>query len=181
MSCSRRGPLCYVCGQTINPTAMIYTFIESPSDRDVHPGKHFALFGRNRRNWRRRSRHKKQRNLLFAAELFNLQLCFLHLLHLFTFCWHTGDYVRLSDVVKLYSDFLQNSSNTATNQAQVKTSIPQNVRDLTPEQLQRFVEQQKLKQRQQQPNKATQGKQQQPGETRRALIHTTVYICNISV
>ena len=28
------------------------------------------------------------------------KLCFLHLLHLFTFCWHTGDNVRLSDVVK---------------------------------------------------------------------------------
>ena len=50
MSCLRGGPLRYVCGQTINPTAMIYTFIESPSDLDVHPGKHFALFGRNRRN-----------------------------------------------------------------------------------------------------------------------------------
>ena len=43
---------------------------------------------------------KKQRNLLFAADLFTLQLCFLHLLHLFTICWHTGDNVRLSDVVK---------------------------------------------------------------------------------
>ena len=39
---------------------------------------------------------KNERNLLFA-----LQLCFLHLLHLFAFCWHTGDNVRLSDVVKL--------------------------------------------------------------------------------
>ena len=46
---------------------------------------------------------KKQRNLLFAADLFTLQLFFLHLLHLFTFCWHTGDNVRLSDVVKLSS------------------------------------------------------------------------------
>ena len=26
MSCSRRGPLRHVCGQTINPTAMIYAF-----------------------------------------------------------------------------------------------------------------------------------------------------------
>ena len=31
------------------------------------------------------------------------KLCFLHLLHLFTFCWHTGDNVRLSDVVKFNS------------------------------------------------------------------------------
>ena len=30
-----------------------------------------------------------------------LSNCFLHLLHLFAFCWHTGDNVRLSDVVKL--------------------------------------------------------------------------------
>ena len=37
-------------------------------------------------------------NLLFAAELFTL--CFLHLFHLFTLCWYTGDNVRLSDVVK---------------------------------------------------------------------------------
>ena len=44
---------------------------------------------------------KKQRNLLFVPDLFTLQLCFLHLLHLFTFCWHTGDNARLSDVVKL--------------------------------------------------------------------------------
>ena len=44
----------------------------------------------------------KQGNLLFAADLFTLQLCFLHLLHPFTFCWHTGDNVRLSDVVKLF-------------------------------------------------------------------------------
>ena len=29
-----------------------------------------------------------------------LSNCFLHLLHLFAFCWHTGDNVRLSDVVK---------------------------------------------------------------------------------
>ena len=40
---------------------------------------------------------KNERNLLFA-----LQLCFLHLLHLFAFCWHTGDNVRLSDVVKFF-------------------------------------------------------------------------------
>ena len=37
-------------------------------------------------------------NLLFAAELFTL--CFLHLFHLVTLCWYTGDNVRLSDVVK---------------------------------------------------------------------------------
>ena len=30
-----------------------------------------------------------------------LQLCFLHLFHLFAFCWHTGDNVRLSAWVKL--------------------------------------------------------------------------------
>ena len=103
MSCWRRGPLRFVCGQTVNTTAMIYTFMESPSDLDVHPGKHFALFDRNRRNWRRRSRHKKQRNLLFA-----LQLCFLHLC-ISAFCWHTGDNVRLSDVVKfIYAYFETN-------------------------------------------------------------------------
>ena len=32
----------YVCGQTINPTAMICTFLESPTDLDVHPRKSFA-------------------------------------------------------------------------------------------------------------------------------------------
>ena len=53
MTCSQRGPLRYVCGQTIDPTAMICTFLESPTDLDVHPGKRFAFFGRNRRNWRR--------------------------------------------------------------------------------------------------------------------------------
>ena len=61
-SCSRRGPLRYVCGQTIDPTAMICTFLESPTDLDVHPGKRFALFGQNRRNWRSQSLHPKQRN-----------------------------------------------------------------------------------------------------------------------
>ena len=49
----------------------------------------------------------KKRNLLFAAELFTLQLCFLHLLHLFTLFWHTaGDNVRLSDVVKFFFNIL---------------------------------------------------------------------------
>ena len=70
------GPLRFVCGQTVNTTAMIYT--------SVHLGKHFALFGRNRRNWRQPSRHKKQRNLLFVA------VFYVHLLHLFAFGWHTG-------------------------------------------------------------------------------------------
>ena len=32
-----------------------------------------------------------------------LSNCFLHLLHLFAFCWYTGDNVRLSDVVKFMS------------------------------------------------------------------------------
>ena len=84
MSCSRRGQLRYVCGQTIKPTARICTYLESPTDLDVHLRKRFALFCQNRRNWRRRSRHQQQRNLLVAAELFTLQLCFQHLLHLFT-------------------------------------------------------------------------------------------------
>ena len=39
---------------------------------------------------------KAQKRLNYV--LFN---CFVHLLHLFPFCWHTGDNVRLSDVVKL--------------------------------------------------------------------------------
>ena len=42
MSCSRRAPLGYVCGQTIHPTAMICTFLESPTDLDVHPRKSFG-------------------------------------------------------------------------------------------------------------------------------------------
>ena len=33
------GPLRYVCGQTINPTSMICTCLESPTDLDVHPRK----------------------------------------------------------------------------------------------------------------------------------------------
>ena len=43
MSCSRRGPLRYVCGQAIDPTAMICTFLESPTDLDVHPRKRMVL------------------------------------------------------------------------------------------------------------------------------------------
>ena len=43
MSCSRRGPLRYVCGQTIDPTTLICTFLESPTDLDVHPKKRFAF------------------------------------------------------------------------------------------------------------------------------------------
>ena len=46
MSCSRRGPLRYVCGQAIDPTAMICTFLESPTDLDVHPRKSFALLAK---------------------------------------------------------------------------------------------------------------------------------------
>ena len=48
----------YVCGQTINLTAMIYTCLESPTYLDVQTGKRFALCDRNRRIWRLRSRHK---------------------------------------------------------------------------------------------------------------------------
>ena len=33
----------YVCVQTINPTAMICTVLESPTDLDVHPKKRFAF------------------------------------------------------------------------------------------------------------------------------------------
>ena len=93
MSSSRRGPLRYVCGQTIHPTAMICTFCKAQ----------MCILGSV--FWPKSSKltspklaQKKQRNLLFAAELFSH--CFLHLLHLFTFCWNTGDNVRLSDVVK---------------------------------------------------------------------------------
>ena len=103
MSYSRRSALRYVCGQTIDPTAMIYTFLESPTNLDVHHRKRFALFGQNRRNWRRRSRHLKQRNLLFCGGTIYSPTLFLHLLHLFTLCWYTGDNVRLSDVVKFFS------------------------------------------------------------------------------
>ena len=46
MSCSRRGPLRYGCGQTVHPTAMICTFFESPTDLDVHPRKSFALLAK---------------------------------------------------------------------------------------------------------------------------------------
>ena len=46
-----RGPLRHVCGQTIDPTAMICTFLESPTDLDVHPAKRFALFARHRRHY----------------------------------------------------------------------------------------------------------------------------------
>ena len=90
MSCSRRGPLRYVCGQTINPTSMIYTFLESPTYLDVHPGKRFALFGRNRRNWCRQSRHKKQRNLLFAADLFTPTMFSTFIASLYILLAHGG-------------------------------------------------------------------------------------------
>ena len=72
-----KGSLRYVCGQIINPTVMAYTFLESPAYLDMHPEKPFALFGRNRRNLCRRTRHKKQRNLLFAAELFTMFSTFI--------------------------------------------------------------------------------------------------------
>ena len=98
-SYSRRGPLRYVCEQTINPTAMICAFLESPTYLNVHTGKRFALFGRNRPNWCRRSRHKKKTTKFalcgrtsYSPAMFST--------YLFTFCWHTGDNVRLRDVVK---------------------------------------------------------------------------------
>ena len=52
-------PLRYVCGQTIDTTAMISTFFESLTDLDVDPRARFALFGQNRRNWRCQSRHPR--------------------------------------------------------------------------------------------------------------------------
>ena len=41
---------------------------------------------------------KKKRHLLFATELFTLELCFY--IYCISEFWHTGDNVRLSDVVK---------------------------------------------------------------------------------
>ena len=81
-SCSRRGPLRYVCGQTIAPTAMICTSFESPTDLDVHPRKRFAVFVQNRRNWHRRSMHTKERNLLVARtdEVWVLLMNFFYIL-----------------------------------------------------------------------------------------------------
>ena len=35
----------YVCGQTINPTA-ICTFLERPTDLDVHPKNRFAFLAK---------------------------------------------------------------------------------------------------------------------------------------
>ena len=36
----------YVCGQTVNPTAMICTFLESQTNLDVHRKKRFALLAK---------------------------------------------------------------------------------------------------------------------------------------
>ena len=100
MSCSRRDTLRYVCGQTIYPTAMICKFLESPTDLDLHPGKRVALFFQNSPNWRHRRAPKATKicslrlNCLLCSYVFCIYC-------VFTCCWHTGDDVRLSDVVKL--------------------------------------------------------------------------------
>ena len=47
MSCLRGGPLRHVCGQSINPTAMICTFLESPIDLDAHTKKRFAFLAKS--------------------------------------------------------------------------------------------------------------------------------------
>ena len=78
-------PLRYVCGQTIHPTAMVCTFLESPTDPDVHPRKRFALFGQSRRNWRRRSRHLNQRNSLMLPGQTRLESCWWQFFFLFVF------------------------------------------------------------------------------------------------
>ena len=78
MSCSRRGPLRHVCDHTNHRTTMIHTFLESPSNLDVHPGKPSAIFGQNLRNWRHRSRHPKQQNLLFVADLYTCKPRFIY-------------------------------------------------------------------------------------------------------
>ena len=62
----RRGPLRHVCGHTNHCTTIVHTFFKSPTDLDMHPWKRFAVFGQNRRNWRLRSGHPKQQNLLFG-------------------------------------------------------------------------------------------------------------------
>ena len=64
------GPLRHVCGHTNHRTTISHTSLKSPTDLhlDVHPGKRFARFGQNCRNWRLRSGHPKQQNLLSATE-----------------------------------------------------------------------------------------------------------------
>ena len=69
LSCSRRGPLRHVCGQTINPTAMICTFLEISTDLDVHPRTGFALFGQNRRIITHVCRHTNHRTTMVHAFL----------------------------------------------------------------------------------------------------------------
>ena len=39
-----RGPLRHVCGHTYHRTTMIHTFLESPSNLDVHPRIRFSIF-----------------------------------------------------------------------------------------------------------------------------------------
>ena len=63
----RRGPLRHVCGHTNHCTAIVHTFLKSPTDLDMQPWKRFAVFGQNRRNWRLRSGHPKQQNLGFGT------------------------------------------------------------------------------------------------------------------
>ena len=109
MSCSRRGPLRYVCGQTIDPTAMICTFLESPAYLDVLPGKHFALFAEIVETDDAEIGVKTAEFALCGQTICS-PLCFLHLLHLFTFCLHTGDNVRLSDVVKFTQETTMQTS-----------------------------------------------------------------------
>ena len=98
MSRPWRGPWRHVCGHTNHCTTIVHTFFKSSADLDMHPWRRFAVF------WPKSSKltspkwaPKTTKFALWALELFTLKLCFLHL---FAFCWHTGDNVRLSDVVK---------------------------------------------------------------------------------
>ena len=93
-----RGPLRHVCGHINHRTTLVHTFLKSLSHLDVYPGKRFALFGQNRRNWRREV--GTQKNEICGRYIYPTAM-FSTFLHPFTCCWHTGDNVRLSDVVKL--------------------------------------------------------------------------------
>ena len=83
MSCSRRGPLRYVCGQIINPTAMILYIFGKPNRPSCASQEAFCFFGQNRRNWRRRSRHLKQRNLLMWPGQTRFESCWWQFFFLF--------------------------------------------------------------------------------------------------
>ena len=79
------GPLRHVYDYTNHSTTMVHTFLESPSNLDVHPGIRFEIFEKNSSELASKKytiwlchAHEGGHCVTFAGKLLTLQQLFIH-------------------------------------------------------------------------------------------------------